>query len=447
MTGRPQAGIGDTGSVETGPAVGAVVVAAGRGERFGGAIPKQFLPLAGRPLLAWTLEAVVQTPEVAGLVLVLPPDRGATGSEGDWSSLIPATVRPKLIAVVEGGITRQESVARGVSALLAADRKRRWEWVAVHDGVRPLATPRLFRRVIAAARAPGAGAAVAALPVSDTVKRGEPGEGAQAEERLPLVAETVDRTGLWAVQTPQVFRIDWYEEALRQARAVGRVASDEAGLLEAAGFPVRLVPGERANIKITVPEDLELAEAIMARRLREVAEAGGLMRPVMQLPKLRVGLGTDVHRLVAGRPLVLGGVTIPYDLGLAGHSDADVLTHAVIDACLGAAGLGDIGRHFPDTDPRWEGVSSLSLLARVRRLLEEKGWQVVNVDTVVAAERPRLAPYAEAIVARLAETLGVDRTQVSFKAKTGEGLGWVGAGEGMAAEAVVLLLRAGSVTC
>jgi 2-C-methyl-D-erythritol 4-phosphate cytidylyltransferase/2-C-methyl-D-erythritol 2,4-cyclodiphosphate synthase len=291
--------------------------------------------------------------------------------------------------------------------------------------------------------------------MSDTVKRelreglaGRPAPAGQGETgaigELAVVAETVDRNGLWTVQTPQVVRVDWYEEALRQARASGLQASDEAGLLETAGFPVRLIPGERTNIKVTVPEDLELAEAILALRQGRRAWSGEGQREEQRGEgdmEVRVGLGTDVHRLVGGRPLVLGGVTIPFDLGLAGHSDADVLTHAVIDACLGAAGLGDIGRHFPDTDPRWKGANSLALLRQVRQLLQANGWLVVNVDTVVSAQRPKLAPYADAIVSQLAAALGIDKMQMNFKAKTGEGLGWVGTGEGMAAEAVVLLQR------
>lgn len=438
---------------QAGIEIGAVVVAAGRGERFGASIPKQFLPLAGRPLLAWTVEAVASASEVGAVVVVLPP--GWPVPEWLTMPVTSAVVRAKLAAVVEGGPTRQESVARGVAALATTGGERRWRWVAVHDGARPLVTPDLFRRVVEAACAPECGAAVAALPMSDTVKRelreglaGRPAPAGQGETgaigELAVVAETVDRNGLWTVQTPQVVRVDWYEEALRQARASGLQASDEAGLLETAGFPVRLIPGERTNIKVTVPEDLELAEAILALRQGRRAWSGEGQREEQRGEgdmEVRVGLGTDVHRLVGGRPLVLGGVTIPFDLGLAGHSDADVLTHAVIDACLGAAGLGDIGRHFPDTDPRWKGANSLALLRQVRQLLQANGWLVVNVDTVVSAQRPKLAPYADAIVSQLAAALGIDKMQMNFKAKTGEGLGWVGTGEGMAAEAVVLLQR------
>lgn len=455
--------------------VGAVVVAGGRGERFGGAVPKQFVPLAGRPLLAWTLEAVARVPEIQALVVVLPagwplpdwlgaaPVPGGLGKAGSaragesWPRTHPCPWAEKLVAVVPGGATRQESVARGVAALVEAVPAVREGWVAVHDGARPLVTVDLFRRVIRAAMQPGAGAAMAALPVNETVKReapaaraARPGESPGGEEKgeWPRVAGTVERQGLWLAQTPQVCRFRWYERARLLAEEAGVVGSDEAALLEAAGFPVLLVPGERTNLKVTFPEDLQLATLILAEREQEQErerKRGGQGkreregRQVVQPGEMRVGLGADIHRLVEGRQLVLGGVTVPFEKGLLGHSDADVLTHAIIDACLGAAALGDIGQHFPDHDPRWEGVSSLELLAQVRTWLEAREIRVVNVDAVVFAEKPKLAPYLVAMEEQLARVLGIAREQVSVKAKTGEGLGWIGTGEGMGAQAVVLL--------
>jgi 2-C-methyl-D-erythritol 4-phosphate cytidylyltransferase/2-C-methyl-D-erythritol 2,4-cyclodiphosphate synthase len=256
------------------------------------------------------------------------------------------------------------------------------------------------------------GAAVAALRATDTVKRG----GADG-----LVIETLPREQVYLAQTPQAFRVG----VLRDALALAADATDEATLAERAGHRVRLVEGEPANVKITTPADLSAAERTLA---------GGA-------PAMRIGQGYDLHRLVPGRPLVLGGVTVPFDLGLLGHSDADIVCHAVTDAVLGAAGLGDIGRHFPDTDPRWQGADSVALLAAACALVRQAGYGVVNVDVTVIAERPKLAPHAEAMRVNLAGALGCAVTQVSVKAKTNEGVESMGAGASMAAHAVALIAR------
>ncbi|MBE3584441.1 MAG: 2-C-methyl-D-erythritol 2,4-cyclodiphosphate synthase [Limnochordaceae bacterium] len=444
-------------------AVGAIVVAAGRGERFrpggeaSGKRPKQFWPLAGQPVLAWTLTQVARTEAIEGLVVVVPPEycdsrAGQSGGDLAWLWQEGTAWREKLWGIVRGGANRQESVWRGLQTLPA-----RCRWVVVQDGVRPLASPALYDRVLRAAQqmGPGGGAAIAAIPVRETLKRAtatSPQGGGSAWR----VQETVDRSMLWAAQTPQVVFRPWLEEAFRRAQAEGWQASDEAGLLERAGFPVQLVEGEAANIKITYRQDLSVAEALLRAEiaaegvlpgrteLRSAVAAGGV--PAVRVAgakvaarRMRVGMGADVHRLVEGRPLILGGCAIPFDKGLAGHSDADVLTHAIIDGCLGAAGLGDIGQHFADTDSRWAKARSVDWLPQVRTWLEQAGWQVEYVDAVVWAERPKLAPYREMIQQELARGLGITPAQVSVKAKTGEGLGWVGQGEGMAAQAVVTL--------
>ncbi|WP_242395608.1 2-C-methyl-D-erythritol 2,4-cyclodiphosphate synthase, partial [Anaeromyxobacter oryzisoli] len=258
------------------------------------------------------------------------------------------------------------------------------------------------------------GAALAALPATDTVKRA-------AGTTPPRVAETLDRRTLWLAQTPQGFRRELLLAAYAAAGTGASAATDECALVERMGAPVTLVPGETGNFKITGPEDVARARAI-------------LEAPVA------VGVGYDTHRFAPGRRLVLGGVEFEGD-GLLGHSDADVCAHAIGDAILGAAGLGDLGRHFPDTDPRWKGVSSLALLREIARKASERGWSVGNCDVTLAARRPKVAPRAEEMRARLAEALGISPAQVNVKATTGEGMGFVGREEGIAAHATALLVR------
>lgn len=306
--------------------------------------------------------------------------------------------------IVDGGERRQDSVRHAFERI-----DQRSEVVVIHDAARPLVTDSLIRRTIDAAFA--AGAAIAALRASDTVKR------ADAAGR---VAETLPRDRIYLAQTPQAFRVD----VLRHALTIRADATDEAALAEQSGHPVQLVDGDPRNVKITTPEDLALAERLLG------APSG-----------LRIGNGYDLHRLVEGRPLVLGGVTIPFDKGLLGHSDADVICHAITDAILGAAGAGDIGRHFPDTDAAWKDADSVDLLRRAAAIVAAAGYTVVNVDVVVVAQRPKLAPHADAIRARVAAALGCDPLQVSVKGKTNEGVDSVGAGEAIAAHAVALLAR------
>jgi len=313
----------------------------------------------------------------------------------------------KQLRVVAGGARRQDSVAAAFRAV--SDRA---DVVVIHDAARPFASADLIARTIAAAAE--SGAALAAIEARDTVK--------QVRDRL--VQQTLDRHTIFLAQTPQAFRRD----VLRDALAVGGDATDEAALAERAGHPVRIVEGEASNIKITTPDDLPIAEAIS--RGAKPARTG------------RAGLGYDLHRLVEGRPLILGGVTIPFERGLAGHSDADAICHAVTDAILGAAGAGDIGRHFPDTDPRWKGASSLELLRRAVQIVAEMGLSVGNVDATVILERPKLAPYIDAMRTRLAEVLGVQTDRVSIKAKTNEGVGELGRGEAIAVHAIALVRSA-----
>jgi 2-C-methyl-D-erythritol 4-phosphate cytidylyltransferase / 2-C-methyl-D-erythritol 2,4-cyclodiphosphate synthase len=381
--------------------VTAIIAAGGAGRRLGTPVPKQLLQLDGRSMLERSVDAFAAHPAVAETIVVLPADLAAAPPQ--WLASRAPRVR-----VVAGGERRQDSVANGFDA---TDRSA--DVVLVHDAARPFVTPDVITRVIDAAVAHGA--AIAAIPVSDTVKRAEGPSG----ERI--VVDTISRDALYLAQTPQGFA----HGVLRDAVALGRSgveATDEAMLAERAGHTVRLVDGAAANVKITTAEDFEAA----AHRLA----AAGLTR---------IGVGYDLHRLVAGRRLILGGVHIPFELGACGHSDGDVVCHAVTDALLGAASAGDIGEHFPDTDPRWKDASSLAMLEQIVGLLRTRGFAVVNADVIVVLERPKLGAYRSQIADTLASALGVTAQAVGVKAKTNEGVDAVGRGEAIAAHAVVLL--------
>jgi 2-C-methyl-D-erythritol 4-phosphate cytidylyltransferase/2-C-methyl-D-erythritol 2,4-cyclodiphosphate synthase len=287
--------------------------------------------------------------------------------------------------------------------------------IVIHDAARPLVTPALLERTIDAAVKHGA--AIAALQARDTVKRGDAGR---------VIRGTLPRDEIFLAQTPQAFRVGVLRDALAIA-STATDATDEAMLAEAAGHHVHLVDGDPRNLKITTPEDLVIAEAFV--------QSGGARPPRTG----RAGTGYDLHRLVEGRPLVLGGVTIPSDRGALGYSDADVVCHAITDAVLGAASLGDIGRHFPDTDPRWKGASSVDLLRRAVAMLADAGLQVGNVDVTVILERPKIKDHVDAMRASVAGTLGIDVSRVSIKGKTNEGVDAVGRGEAIAAHAIALV--------
>jgi 2-C-methyl-D-erythritol 2,4-cyclodiphosphate synthase/2-C-methyl-D-erythritol 4-phosphate cytidylyltransferase len=317
------------------------------------------------------------------------------------------------LAFVAGGARRQDSVA---NALARASRDA--DVIVIHDAARPFVTAELIARTVDAAHAHGA--AIAAMPVRDTVKQaGDP----DRDGSRPIRA-TIPRHTVFLAQTPQAFRRDVLARALAEGTAID--ATDEAMLVERLGLPVHLVEGDVRNVKITTPDDLAAARGAAPHQ----AVPCGLMR---------IGHGYDLHRLVAGRPLILAGVTMPFELGLDGHSDADIVCHAVTDAVLGAAGAGDIGRLFADTDPRWKGADSIALLAGAMARVREAGYRVSNVDVTVIAERPKLLPYLEAMRANLAAALGVDAGAVSVKGKTNEGVDSMGRGESMACHAVVLL--------
>ena len=390
---------------------GAVIPAAGRARRFGSGENKIWALLAGRSVLEWTLEAFDSHPQIEGIVL-------AAGAEELERVRSIASAFPKVLAVVEGGETRSESVLQGLKAL-----PEDYDRVLVHDAARPMLSAGLISRVLAAVEEYGA--AVPGLPLSDTVKRTHP--SGSVRETIPrnMVLNGETLAGLTAVQTPQGARTALLKEAYAAFDFARAEPTDEASLLEAFGATVVVVPGDPLNIKITRAEDIVLAERF---------------QPV----EIRTGFGYDVHAFAdpeAGRKLFLGGVEIPHEQGLEGHSDADVLLHAVCDALLGAASLGDIGILFPNTDPAYKDISSLKLLSVVGQRLIEAGWVTVNLDATLAAEAPKLMPHRETIQQAIAACLGLDAGRISVKATTSEKLGFVGRREGIACWAVATIRK------
>lgn len=380
-----------------------IVVAAGSSSRLRGEAPKQFRELGGVTVVGRSVRALAACEGLAGIVVVLPP--------GELDGPRGAAVRalPAVAAVVGGGPTRMHSSLAGVEAAAGA------EHVLVHDAARPFVSAALVAAVLEATRRHGA--AVPALRPHETVKRLDGG----------FVAETLDRGALRLAQTPQGARLDWLRAALRDAAAAGVETTDDAQALERAGHRVALVEGEPGNVKLTT--EAEWAEA--------------LRRFDGDEPALRVGTGFDVHRFGTGRPLRLGGVAFDGETGLAGHSDADVVLHAAMDAVLGAAGLGDIGQMFPDDDPRLAGADSAVLARQVAEAVRARGWRVANLDLTVLAERPRILARAAAMRTAMAACFGVDASRIGVKATTLEGLGALGRAEGIACQAVVLLARTG----
>lgn len=375
--------------------VHALVVAAGQGTRFGGPLPKQYLSLAGTSLLRHAVGALAGHPRVATVLVAIRPEDRALFDE--------ATAGLPVALPAAGGATRQDSVRLGLEAMAAGARPDR---VLIHDGARPFPDPGLIDRVIDGLdRAP---AAIPCLPLRDTIKRAEAG----------TIVETIDRSALWRAQTPQGFHFEAILAAHRAA--AGRALTDDAAVAEAAGLTPLIVDGSEDNMKVTTREDLAAAERLIAARQGDV----------------RVGQGFDVHPFAPGDRLWICGVEIAHGMRLAGHSDADVGLHALTDAVLGAIGAGDIGMHFPPTDPRWRGAASDRFLHHAADLVRARGGAVAAADITIICERPKIAPHRAAMVERVAAILGIAADRVSIKATTTEKLGFTGRGEGIAAQAV-----------
>ena len=372
----------------------ALVVAAGRGSRFGGALPKQYLTLDGVSLLRHAVAALAGHPQIEGVLVTIRPEDG---------ELFDSTVAGLgVMSPVAGGPTRQDSVRLGLEALASCHPER----VLIHDGARPFPDAGLIDRVIAGLD--GASAAIPCLPLRDTIKRARAG----------LIRATIDRSELWRAQTPQGFHFDAILAAHRAA--AGRTLTDDAAVAEAAGLTPVLVAGSEDNLKITTAEDLAAAERLLGARRGDI----------------RVGHGYDVHAFAAGDHVSICGIAIPHERSLAGHSDADVGLHALTDAVLGAIGAGDIGMHFPPTDPRWRGAASDQFLRHAADLVQARRGVVASVDVTIICERPKIGPHRAAMIERVAAILGIAADRVSVKATTTDKLGFTGRGEGIAAQAV-----------
>jgi 2-C-methyl-D-erythritol 4-phosphate cytidylyltransferase/2-C-methyl-D-erythritol 2,4-cyclodiphosphate synthase len=378
----------------------AIIVAGGSGSRMGR--PKQFLPLSGATVAEWSLRCFAGMPEIETVVLVLGDDslkeHGARLSGGK-------------VKAVAAGPTRMGSVRNGFAALPPGI-----DVVAVHDGARSLITPEIVRATLA--EAAKSGAAVAAVPVKDTLKRVAKGS--------TVVAETPERSEHWAAQTPQTYRFSVLKEALERF-SDDTASTDESQLVERCGRSVAVVPSSYENFKITTPEDLVMAEAILDSR------AGGPRRS-------KTGFGFDIHRLVAGRELWLAGVKIAHDKGLLGHSDGDAVLHAACDAVLGALGLGEIGVAFPPSDPKFKGLASKEIVAHTLAEVAAAGGEIVHLDCTLIAEEPKLKPHYAALKASLAAVFGLPPSRVSLKAKSHEGLDSIGRGEAISCHAVATVL-------
>jgi 2-C-methyl-D-erythritol 4-phosphate cytidylyltransferase/2-C-methyl-D-erythritol 2,4-cyclodiphosphate synthase len=461
----------------------ALIPAAGRGARFGSSDNKVFAPLLGRPLLGWTIQAFANCDAIHKIVLI--------GSASDLPRLREIGTQyggGKLHTVVEGGADRQSSVRLGLAACSQA------EYIVVHDGARPCVTPELITASIDAVRE--SDAVTVALPLTDTLNR----FSINSSDHL-YVEEPIQRDNTCAIQTPQAFRTTFLQQAHDSALGNNLTVTDDASVIRAIGGQVRIVPGSPENLKVTRPGDIALAEAILLRRhtpppfpccasatdlpsegegafaseeIRaspkpeadvspsDPVSAEDKITPVQNAPSpsegrsvalaqqgkgggvplpFRIGYGYDVHPFADGRPMYLGGVHFPEaDRGLLGHSDADALLHAVCDALLGAAGLGDIGKHFPPSDNRHKDRRSTEFLREVGQSIHTAGWQVGNMDVMVLAETPRVGPRVEEIRITIAEILGISPEQISIKATTNEGMGFVGRGEGIAVHATALLM-------
>lgn len=375
----------------------ALVVAAGRGNRFGGDLPKQWLELDGRPLLRHALGLLAAHPDITEVRAVIHPD--------DRGRYDAASAGLRLNPPIPGGATRQESVRLGLEALAENPP----DVVLIHDGARPFVDPAIIHRVLKALKT--AKGAIPALPVHDTLKRGKDG----------MIVGTERRDGLFRAQTPQGFH---FAEILEAHRATaGRELTDDAAVLEANGVPVALVEGAEDNVKITTRQDLARAAARFDRP-----------------GEVRVASGYDVHRFDEGEFVTLCNIQVPHTHGLEGHSDADAALHALTDALLGCIAAGDIGRHFPPTDPRWKGADSAIFLSYVAELVAAAGGRIQHVDITIICERPKIGPHRAAMVARVAEILQISESRVSVKATTTEGLGFTGRQEGIAAQATATVL-------
>jgi 2-C-methyl-D-erythritol 4-phosphate cytidylyltransferase/2-C-methyl-D-erythritol 2,4-cyclodiphosphate synthase len=376
----------------------AIIPAGGAGKRLKAHVAKQYLFLDHMPVLVHTLKVFQKSKVIDNIILALPPDDLVSVRQ----ELIDKYGLTKVTTVVAGGKERQDSIRNCLAAI-----NGKCDVVVIHDAVRPFVTQELIRQVIAAAKITGA--ASVGVKVKDTIKE---------TKKDNMVAATIPRQNLWLTQTPQAFKFEFLKKAYKTAYDEKFYGTDDASLVERIGKKVKMIEGSYENIKITTQGDILIADALMKKGSKI---------------NFRNGFGYDSHRFASNRKLILGGIKIPFDKGLQGHSDADALIHAICDSLLGAAGCGDIGRHFPDNDPEYKNISSIILLKKVKKIIESNGFSINNVDATVVMEMPRLAPYAAQMVSNIALALDITETSVNIKAKTNEGMGFIGKNEGVAA--------------
>lgn len=375
----------------------AIIAAAGSGSRMKSGTSKQFIELNGIPVLIRTLLAFDKAEKIDGVIIVTRKTDIETVKD-----MVKTYGIKKVLTIAVGGETRQDSVS---NALKVTDS----EYVLIHDGARPFITSEQINSVASALSENDA--AALGKPVTDTLKIVKNG----------YISGTQERASLYGIQTPQGFKTSVIKDAHKAAKENGLSVTDDCALCEHMGIKIKIIEGSSSNIKITTPDDLPIAMGILNS---------------LEGRDMRIGSGYDVHQLVENRPLIMGGVNIPYELGLLGHSDADVLLHAIMDAMLGAAALGDIGKHFPDTDAKWKGADSMKLLEAVNILLKSNGYSVHNIDATIIAQKPKMAEFIPQMRENVASTLGISIDFVNIKATTTEKLGFCGRGEGIAAEAV-----------
>ena len=384
----------------------AIIPAGGAGKRLKAHVAKQYLFLDHMPVLVHTLKVFQKSKVIDNIILALPPDDLVSVRQ----ELIDKYGLTKVTTIVAGGKKRQDSVNNGLAAI-----NGKCDVVVIHDAVRPFVTQELIIQVVAAAKTTGA--ASAGVKAKDTIKE---------TQKDNIVATTIPRQNLWLTQTPQAFKFELLKKAYKTAYDEKFYGTDDASLVERIGKKVKMIEGSYENIKITTREDILIADALMKK--------GSKINS-------RNGFGYDSHRFASNRKLILGGVEIPFDKGLQGHSDADALIHAICDALLGAAGCGDIGRHFPDNDPEYKNISSIILLKKVKKIIESKGFSINNVDATVVMEMPRLAPYAAKMVSNIALALDIAEASMNIKAKTNEGMGFIGRNEGVAVFAIAAVIE------
>jgi 2-C-methyl-D-erythritol 4-phosphate cytidylyltransferase/2-C-methyl-D-erythritol 2,4-cyclodiphosphate synthase len=384
----------------------AIIPAGGAGKRLKAHVAKQFLLLDTLPVLVHTLKVFQESAQIDDIILALPADDLVSVRQ----ELIEKYGLTKVTRVVAGGNERQDSVR---NCLMVIEGK--CDLVVIHDAVRPFVTEELIKQVVDSAR--DEGAASAGVKTKDTIKETKDDN---------MVRATVPRQNLWLTQTPQAFDYELLKKAYQTAYTDNFYGTDDASLVERMGKEVKMIEGSYENIKITTNEDMLMADALINKKNKI---------------SFRTGFGYDSHRFAEDRKLILGGVEIPFDKGLYGHSDADALIHAICDASLGAAGAGDIGRHFPDNDPEYKNISSMILLERVNKIIKAKGFDINNIDATVVMEQPKLAPYAARMVANIARVLKIPEDCINIKAKTNEGMGFTGRNEGIAVFATAAVTK------